>query len=168
MKVLVTVASRHGATLGIAEALAASLREAGLEVDVLPAEEVANVREHDAVVLGSAVYAGRWVDDARKLVDRVVGDLAGRPVWIFSSGPLGDPPKPAEDPPEVASLMSRTGARGHRLLSGRVDRSELGFAEKAILAVVRAPEGDYRDWPDIAAWGREIAAELAREPVAAR
>lgn len=82
------------------------------------------------------------------------------PVWLFSSGPVGDPPEPEVDPAEAGAMMIRVGAREHRLFAGKVDKSELGLSERAILAMVRAPEGDFRAWPEIAAWGGEIAASL--------
>jgi menaquinone-dependent protoporphyrinogen oxidase len=86
--------------------------------------------------------------------------LATRRVWLFSSGPIGDPPKPVEEPADLPGLMSATGARGHRLFAGLVDKRRLGLGEKVILAAVRAPEGDYRPWPEIRAWAEEIDADL--------
>jgi menaquinone-dependent protoporphyrinogen oxidase len=67
------------------------------------------------VVLGSAVYAGHWLKPARDLVARCGPALAARPVWLFSSGPVGDPPKPEEDPVDVAEVLAATSAREHRL-----------------------------------------------------
>lgn len=161
MRVLVTAASKHGATTDIAEAIATVLREAGLDTDLAAPEQVAAVEPYDAVILGSAVYAGRWVDAARAFADRHANALATRPVWLFSSGPIGDPPKPAEDPPEVAGLVERLAAREHRVFAGRIERDELGFVERTITKVVGAAEGDFRDWDAIRDWAKAIAAELA-------
>jgi menaquinone-dependent protoporphyrinogen oxidase len=83
------------------------------------------------------------------------------PVWLFSSGPIGkDDPKPKGDPKQVAGLMEKTKARGHRIFAGEVDKSKLGFAERAVTRVVGAPEGDFRDWDAIRAWAGEIAESL--------
>lgn len=161
MRVLVTAASKHGATTEIAEAIATALRERGLTVDLTPPAEVAAVEPYDAVILGSGVYAGRWVEEARTFVDRQADSLATRPVWLFSSGPLGDPPKPAEEATDAAPIAERLGARGHRTFAGRLERSELGFMERTIANVVRAPDGDFRDWEAVRAWAAEIAAELS-------
>ena len=60
--------------------------------------------------------------------------------------------------------MALVGARGHRTFPGMVDRKRLGFGEKAIMAAVQAPEGDYRPWDEIEAWAREIAAALVADP----
>ena len=160
MKVLVSAASRHGATADIAKAIGETLEAAGLEVAVLPPDTVTSLAGFDAVVLGSGVYVGHWMEPAKDLVERFGTELASRPVWLFSSGPIGDPPKPEEDPVDLPELMEATGARGHRLFSGFVDRSRLGLGEKVILAAVRAPEGDYRPWDEIRAWAGEIAAAL--------
>ena len=53
-----------------------------------------------------------------------------------------------------------TAARGHRIFAGRLAKDELGFGERALVKMARAPYGDYRDWPEIAEWAREIAGSL--------
>jgi menaquinone-dependent protoporphyrinogen oxidase len=166
MRVLVTAASRHGATTGIAEAVAEALRGGGLTVDLVAPEDVNALEPYDAIVLGSGVYAGRWIDSARTFAERHADELVTRPVWLFSSGPIGDPPKPVEDPPEVAGLVERLAARGHRTFAGRLDREELGFLERTVTRALRAPDGDFRDWDAIRAWATEIASELQGAPVA--
>src|SRR5581483_8068768 len=88
MTVLVTAASRHGGTAEIAAAIGRVLRERGVVADVVPVEDVDSLAEYDAVVLGSGVYVGRWLESARTFVDRHGNDLAARPVWLFSSGPI--------------------------------------------------------------------------------
>jgi menaquinone-dependent protoporphyrinogen oxidase len=120
MKVLVTAATRYGATGEIARAIGEVLREHGLDSTVGPPETTTTVDDYDVVVLGSAVYAGRWLKPARELVDRSRGALAARPVWLFSSGPVGDPPKPEQDPVDVADLVATTGARDHRVFAGKL------------------------------------------------
>jgi menaquinone-dependent protoporphyrinogen oxidase len=157
MRVLVTAATKYGATAEIAAAIAAVLGEQGLEARVLPPEQVEGVDGYDAVVVGSAVYAGHWLKPARELVERHAGALAGRPVWLFSSGPVGDPPKPEEDPVDVADLLAVTGAREHRVFAGKLVRKQLSFPERAIVSALRVPEGDFRDWTEIRQWAAGIA-----------
>jgi Flavodoxin domain len=54
MTVLVTAASKHGATLEIAEAIARVLAEQGVSAELVPIDEVSDLGRYDAVVLGSA------------------------------------------------------------------------------------------------------------------
>lgn len=160
MKVLVTAASKHGATAEIGEAIGKQLVEHGLSVHVADPEDVTDLVGYDAVVLGSAVYAGHWLGPAKELLDRLEDELAARRVWLFSSGPVGDPPKPDEDPVDVEIAMRMTRAEEHRVFSGRLDKRLLGFAERAVIVALRAPTGDYRDWDEIAAWADRIAEQL--------
>jgi menaquinone-dependent protoporphyrinogen oxidase len=160
MKVLVSAASRHGASFEIAEAISAALVGAGFQTAVLPPDAVTSLEGYDAVVLGSSVYVGHWMDSAVNLVERFAGEIATRPVWLFSSGPVGHEPKPDDVPVDVAELVKATGAREHRVFAGHVDRSLLGLGEKVLLTAVRAPEGDFRSWDDIRAWAAEIVTAL--------
>ena len=160
MRVLVTAATKYGATTEIARVIGEVLDEHGLEPTVLPPERVEEVDGYDAVVLGSAVYAGHWLKPAKELVERHAGGLAGRPVWLFSSGPVGDPPKPEEDPVDVADLVATTNACEHRVFAGKLVRKQLNFPERAIVSALRVPEGDFRDWTEIRQWAAGIADAL--------
>ncbi|MCU1613631.1 MAG: hemG [Frankiales bacterium] len=168
LRVLVVVASKHGATGEIAAALARALadsdvgRAAGLTAVSLPAEQQPDPTPYDAVVLGSAVYVGRWLEPARQYAATHAGELRNRPVWLFSSGPIGQPPFPPDDPHDAGPLTQLTGARSHRLFPGRLEKSRLSFGERAMVTAMRAPVGDFRDWEAVRAWGNEIAAEVLR------
>jgi menaquinone-dependent protoporphyrinogen oxidase len=164
MDVLVAVASRHHSTYEMGGHLAATLRDDGLTVELRRPEEVVTLDGYDAVILGSGVYAGRWLTAATQLADRLACELRERPVWLFSSGPIGDPAQPAGDPPGAAPIIAALHPRDHRVFTGRLEPNELKLGEKLILKVVRAKTGDYRDWSAIDAWAREIAAALKEEP----
>ena len=90
MRVLVTYASKHGATQGIAERIGEQLAAAGLRVEVLSCEQADDVSSYDAFVVGSALYMFRWLKPAMKFVNRRRAVLAARPLWLFSSGPVGN------------------------------------------------------------------------------
>lgn len=160
MRILVSAASKHGATAEMAQVIADELRVRGVAVDLQPPEDVASVEPYDAFVLGSGVYAGRWLGPAKELIERNREQLAGRPVWLFSSGPIGQPPKPAELPPDGVAMAELTHARDHRVFAGRIDRADMAFGERVILSALRAPEGDFRPWTDIRAWAAQIAESL--------
>lgn len=166
MNILVTAASKHGATAEIAAAIADTLRESGLEVSIQEPGDVASLEDHDAVVLGSGVYAGRWLEPARRFSERHHAALRARPVWLFSSGPIGEPLAPAEEPADGLRLLTELHARQHRTFPGRVNTDDLGWVERTITRMVKAPDGDFRDWDAIRTWAGAIANELASTTVA--
>lgn len=161
MRILVTAASRHGSTTEIATRIGDALAaHAGLDVVVCAPQDVEDIAGYDAYVLGSAIYMGHWLEAARDLVQRCDG-WRDHPVWLFSSGPIGDSPKPDEQPVDVGAVAVATRAIEHRLFSGALRRDQLGFAERAMVAARRAPCGDFRDWVAIDAWAHDIANALA-------
>ena len=162
MRVLVSVASRHGGTLDMGSVVADVLREAGHEVDEVEPDDVEHADRYEAVVLGSAVYVGRMALGMRDLVERQAGQLRGRPVWLFWSGPVGDVPGGGVTPDDVTSVAAAVGARDVRMFSGRLERDELNISERALVALVHAEQGDFRDLDDVATWAEGIAAELGR------
>ena len=160
MKVLVCAASKYGATSEIAQAVADVLAGKDLQVTVAPPDQVGAIEEFDAVVLGSAVYMGQWMKPVRELAERQAAALAARPVWLFSSGPVGDPAKPAENPVDVSKILEATKARDHRVFTGRLVRKHLSFPDRAMASAIRAQEGDFRNWDEIRAWATSIAGTL--------
>lgn len=169
MYVLVTYSSRYGSTAELAEHLAGVLRGAGQEVDVLPVKEGAAVSSYDAVVLGSAVYFGHWMKPALEFARSHEEELTNRPVWLFSSGPLG-PDTLGSDrleeaaPEELAELEELLHPRDHGIFFGRLEHRKLGLAHRALalLPAARAtlPEGDFRDWPAVESWATAVANKL--------
>jgi menaquinone-dependent protoporphyrinogen oxidase len=160
MRILVTAASRHGSTADIAERIAATLTIAGYDVHRTTPDRVETLDGYDGAVIGSGVYAGQWLAPATTFVDRYASQLERIPVWLFSSGPIGDPAKPEGEPAGALPIAERLRARDHRVFPGRLDKQGLGFAERAITRIIRAPEGDYRPWPEIEAWARGIATAM--------
>lgn len=161
--ILIAVASRHGATDEIAHEVADELRRQvpAAVVEVRDAADPGDLTSADALIVGSAIYLGRWLPAARKLVEERREQLATVPVWLFSSGPVGDPPRPADDLVEVIELAAAIGARGHRVFSGRLDRDGLTWTERLTVRVVHAEPGDFRDHDAIRSWATEVAVGLA-------
>jgi menaquinone-dependent protoporphyrinogen oxidase len=164
--VLVTAASMQGATAEIADAIGKTLAEHGLAATVTPPGEVSDVDGYDAVILGSAVYTGHWLDAATDLAKRCRPGLVTRPVWLFSSGPVGQPTGKlaramARDPVEVPAIRAATGARDHKMFAGKLDPRSLGGIQRAALLAFPGLNGDFRDWDKIRQWADGIAQQLA-------
>jgi menaquinone-dependent protoporphyrinogen oxidase len=163
--VLVAHASKRGSTAEIAEAIAGSLREAGLDVDCRPVGEVGGLDSYDAVVLGSAVYMKRWQGDAKHFLRHHADELSQRPFWVFSSGPVGEPSKtPARswlEPPRIVERAQQLGVRDHVVFGGRVPAQPHGPIERAMAKNTPAQHSDLRDWDEIRSWSTQIASELA-------
>jgi len=164
-KVLVAYASKYGATAEIAEKIGQVLGQAGLATDVLPVSHVSGLTGYTAVVLGSAIYIGQWRKEAVNFLARHEKELAKRPVWLFSSGPAGEGDIVElmdgwRFPKAQQAIADRIRPCEITIFHGKVELQKLNFIERWLLNNVHSPIGDYRDWPSIAAWAEEIAAEL--------
>jgi menaquinone-dependent protoporphyrinogen oxidase len=160
-KILMSVASKHGSTVEIAETVANVLRDRGHEVVAVPPVDVCSLAGFPVVILGSAVYLGRWLKPATHLVDRLVNDLATRTVYAFSSGPVGSPPFPDRPASDLDAFVARTGAKEHVTFPGRLVNADLAIGERLAVRVSGADYGDFRDWPAVVAWANRIADDLA-------
>jgi menaquinone-dependent protoporphyrinogen oxidase len=166
--VLVTYATKYGSTAEIAEKIAQIVRDTGLSVDVLPTNQVDGLTAYQAVILGSAVYAGQWREEAVTFLKAYEYTLADMPVWFFSSGPTGHG-NPVElmkgwhFPTAQQSLLDHIKPRDTMLFHGFLNMKELNFAEKILIKGIGAAVGDFRDWGSITAWAYGIAETLQKE-----
>ena len=179
MATLVAYASKHSATRQIAERIGEALRAAGSAAEVRPVREVSRVDAYDSFVIGSAVYFGSWLKDATAFAWEHQGFLTQRPVWLFSSGPIGNARVDAEGrdlreaavPKEIPALREAIHARDHRVFFGALEPGRLGVAYQLLRVLPAArtalPAGDFRDWADVTAWAAQIARALT-ETAAAR
>jgi menaquinone-dependent protoporphyrinogen oxidase len=183
MTILVAYASKHGATKGIAERISQTLERAGRNVVLKPVEDTGPIGAYDAFVIGSAAYMGGWMGEATTFVRRNRDVLALRPVWLFSSGPVGTELVDAKGrdqlvasrPKEFEEFARSIQPRSQQVFFGAYDpdAAAIGVAEGLMARFVRLmpavrnaiPAGDFRDWGVIEAWAREIANEL--QPVGA-
>jgi len=160
VRLLITVASKHGSTAEIADFIAAELEACAVETTVLEPEDVLDLDPYDGIVIGSAVYTGYWMRSATDMVTRLKDSFNDKIVWLFSSGPLGDPPEPPGVPFSVDSVSKATDAIEHVVFGGAIDREKLGFGERAVVVALRVPDGDFRNWEDIRSWAQGIAAHM--------
>jgi menaquinone-dependent protoporphyrinogen oxidase len=142
--------------------IAAVLREHGLRVVDADIAQGVPDGPFDAYVIGSAVYRWKWMKQANQFVHEQRETLLARPVWLFSSVPVGHPPRYEDAPLDVADLFWCTAPRQHQTFSGIVDATRLSLTERAIAVARRTPYGDYRDWQSIRDWAARIAAVLLK------
>jgi len=162
-RILVAYGSKHGATAGIAEEIGKSLREDGFDTAVVPAGDVQDVKDFDAVVLGSSLYAGHWNRDALRCAHRNAEALSERPVWLFSSGPVDSSAEQHDIPPVPGAVkeMERLHARGHVTFGGSITATTPGWIARTLVRHGKA--GDFRNPEHIQNWAHEIGAELREE-----
>ncbi|MDI2030476.1 flavodoxin domain-containing protein [Saccharopolyspora sp. TS4A08] len=159
-RALVAYGSRSGATGEIAAEIGAVLSRSGFDVNVRRARNVRGVEDYDLVVLGSAVYMGRWLREARRLLNRP--ELVGRDVWLFSSGPVGEQAQNGESekwtkPERITRRGEHIGAHEHVVFGGSVSEQGGGFLRRNMAKSIDPAFRDLRDWDEIAAWALKIA-----------
>lgn len=165
-KILIAYASKYGATREIAEKIGDVLQTADFQADVLSVKDVQHVSAYQAVILGSALYVGKWQKDAETFLKQNETVLANRPVWLFSSGPTGNgnPVELVEGkrlPAGLVSIAARVHPRDVTIFHGYINLEQINTIEKwAIQRLVKKPVGDYRDWNMIVSWANEIGAVL--------
>jgi menaquinone-dependent protoporphyrinogen oxidase len=167
--VLVGYATRYGSTQEVAEAVAAVLRESGLEVKLEHLKKVRALEGYSAVVLGAPLYIGSWPTDAKRFLVEHQAALAQRPLAIFALGPL------SLDATEMQGARAQLDKELAKypalkpvdvvLFAGKFDPKILRFPDN-LLTVLPAsplhqrPASDQRDWMTIHAWAGSLAAKL--------
>lgn len=174
MRILVGYASAHGSTAEIARRIAGALQHSNWAVDVVAVQEIADPGTYDAVVLGSAIHGQAWLPEATEFVHRHQDALRARPVWLFSVGMsaglprwLRKPGRAAQDRRIAQALRDLVRPRGHHLFSGTAWPEQFPRSSGMLVRALGIHFGDYREWGEIEAWARDIAAQLAGDPRAA-
>ena len=162
MTVLVTAASNHGATAEIAARISGDLAEMDVEVELKKVDELRDVSDYEAFVVGSGIYFGQWLKPAKRFIESHQRELSRRPTWLFSSGPIvGDPPTAGpEDTAKGDALAETVHAREHKVFAGKLDERELNLCERIAVRCAHAHEGDYRDWQAIDEWAAAVGREV--------
>lgn len=166
MPVLVTYASPHGSTRGIAERVAERLRRGGLDVDCRPVSDVESTAGFDAVVVGSAIHDQAWLPEAAQFLLTNAADLVTKKVWLYSVGMPGALARPLrayamrEGPKVVAPFIDLVRPQDTRLFTGVVTKQQFPAISRAVLRLMGGRYGDFRDWPAIDAWASGIRDQL--------
>jgi len=162
--VLVAYATRYGSTREVAEAVAAAMRDGGLEVDIQPIRQVRTLAGYSAVVLGAPLFMFRWHKDALRFLSRHRQALTERPVAVFALGPFHDEEKEWQ---EVRPQLDKELARflwfrpvAVQIFGGVFDPAKLRFPLNLMPALKQMPASDIRDWTAIRAWAGDLVAKL--------
>jgi len=153
--ILVAYGTKHGSTREVAHAVAETLEEHGLDVDTLPAARVGDLSQYAGVVVGGAIYMGRWHPDAIGFLEQHRKALAVMPVAVFGMGPRTMEEHDAE---ESRSQLAKALAKvpevdpyAVAVFGGVIDPRSLRFPFS------RLPASDARDWSEIRAWATDVA-----------
>jgi menaquinone-dependent protoporphyrinogen oxidase len=162
--VLVGYATRYGSTQEVAEAVAATLRERGLAVDIQPMRDVRTLNQYRAVVLGAPLYMFHWHKDALNFLARHRAALTARPVAIFALGPFHAEEKEYQEvrrqlDKELAKFPWLTPA-AIEIFGGKLDPEKLTFPHNLVPALKKMPASDIRNWMAIRAWASDLAAQF--------
>ena len=160
MHILVTAASKHGATDEVADAIARRIEASGITVDRLAPADVTYVADYDAVVVGSAVYILQWMPEAHDFMERFKDELPAGRVWAFSVGMNGVPKHSRQDGSRVGPLLTHVKCRDLHTFAGRYKPSLLSLRERSVARLAGVVEGDFRDWEAVDQWADEIVEAL--------
>jgi menaquinone-dependent protoporphyrinogen oxidase len=137
--------------------------------DVVLIKNASNVGSYQGVVVGSAIYKGKWMSEAVDFVKKNRELLGQVPVAYFLvCMTLSQPTE--KNRAEVLSYMDpilkdvpEIKPVGIGTFAGALDYNNLSWLTKKIVKSKGAPEGDFRDWNAIRAWAREpVYAKLVR------
>jgi menaquinone-dependent protoporphyrinogen oxidase len=152
--ILVAYATKKGSTREVAEAIGATLGEHGIDVDIRPAGEVTSLEAYAGVVLGGALYTGRWHADARGFLRAHSEALESIPLTVFAMGPKTlEEDDVADARAQLDSALAKTPTVVPSLVAifgGVVDPTKLRFPFS------RLPATDARDWDAIRAFAEQV------------
>jgi menaquinone-dependent protoporphyrinogen oxidase len=168
-KILVTYASRAGATAGVAEAIGKTLAENGADVDILPMQAVNDLTPYWAVVAGSAIQKSQWLPEARQFVQTNRASLANMPFAMFSvcmtlAMRNGETYR-SKISEWIAPVRALVRPVSEAIFAGSLDLKKIPslgdrLKFRASVAMGVWSEGDHRDWTAIRAWANGLHTQL--------
>lgn len=168
-KILVTYASRAGSTAEIAKAISKTLSQNGMQVDILPMQDVRELSPYHALVIGSAIHGAKWLPEAMQFVQDHRMELAGKPCATFTvciTLAMSNSDQYREAIRGwIAPVRRLIQPMSEGLFAGRLDFKKLPFTFDTLkmrLAVALGifPRDDRRDWNAIRRWAEGLLAVL--------
>jgi menaquinone-dependent protoporphyrinogen oxidase len=164
-RILVTYASRSGSTAETAAAIAKALLQDGVQVDLLPMQEVKDLTPYSAVVLGSPIRNSQWLPEAIRFVQDHRMDLARKRVAMFTLSITlamsnGDQYRQAVKQ-WAAPVCSQVKPVSEGFFAGKLDFTKLPLnldtlKLRLVVALGIFPKDDRRDWNAVRAWAEGL------------
>ncbi len=163
-RILVAYATRYGSTRGVAETIGDELQKAGEAVDVRPITGVADLSPYRAAIIGSPIYMGKWLPESQTFIEKNQQHLKKIPVAYFAVGftvKEGTPGiiRKAEASMDQVRLIVNPVEVG--IFPGKLDTARLSIADRAIITLIRAKTGDFRDPGAARTWARMVQKKIA-------
>lgn len=163
-KILVAYATRYGSTADVAEAIGDELRTMGADVDVRPVNKVQELTPYRAVVIGSPIYMGKWLPESQVFIEKNQQRLRSVPVAFFAVGLTTTDENPevirkAEASMDAVRMLVTPVEAG--IFPGRLESSALSLTDRAIITMIRAKTGDFRDFQVVRAWAQAVWQKIA-------
>lgn len=163
-KVLVVYGTGTGCTAGIAERIGGAVAATGASVEVVPAKEAPDPASYDAILVGSGIRAGNWHAPVKAWVAKNAQTLKGKPVAFYTAclTLATDPTKIDEVRAYIDPIVAETGVKPVDVgtFAGWNEPKKFSFLERTIMKMMKAPEGDFRDWDAIDAWSEKVSGQL--------
>jgi menaquinone-dependent protoporphyrinogen oxidase len=171
-KILVTYATRYGSTQEVAETIAKTLREGGLEIDIRPMKDVKTLSSYSAVVMGAPLYIGKWHVDAHHFLSQHQESLMHRAVAAFALGPIGtDEQEMQGSRQQLDKDLAQypwLNLLALEMFVGKYDPAKLNFTHRLLAALPASPlhgmtATDHRDWEAIRIWANTLPTKLGQQ-----
>ncbi len=159
-KILVAYATKCGSTAEVAQVIGECLAHNGKSVEAKLIQEVQDVSDYAAFVIGSAIRMAQWLPEAKDFIQKHQIRLNSQPTAIFSVHILnqGDSPEAVKERQAYTAPQKEIlNPIAEAFFPGKIDQSQLNFVERGLFKLVKSPEGDFRDWDDILNWANAIA-----------
>lgn len=158
-KVLVAYASICGSTGEVAQAIAQTMCQRGMTVDVRRVDEVGDVASYDMFVVGSAIRMGSWLGEAKRFVETNVATLRAAPTAFFTVHMLNlddSAESQAARAAYVAPVHAIMQPQAEAFFAGKLDLDRMSFVDRMISKMMKAKNEDKRDWAAIETWAGEL------------
>ena len=160
-KVLIAYASEAGSTAEVASFINDIITEAEIKSECINVKNINSVEDYDIIFIGSPIYMGKWKKEATKFIEINQEQFKDKKIFYFltcMSLSSNEEDKLAQVPKFLEYERSLITPLSEGRFAGVINPKKLSFMQRMMIKMVRAPEGDFRDWEKIANWTKECIA----------